>query len=302
LLKKFICVNYKTILFLLAIGVVHPAWAWGNIGHRLIAAIAYNALTPNARQQIDFYTEIVDPNYPPLQRFLYLSNRLDQLRDQTHRYDSWHYINIPFSEDGSVLLPIKPENVVWAIQTQEQILNNAELSKQQRAEALVFLIHLIGDIHQPLHCADRYSLDFPQGDEGGVKILIEKDGAHNLHEWWDRGGSLFKHREKIATMTQINRQALQWMKAYPQDFFGTKIADLDLNHWAQDCFLLARHVAYVRNLEQFYSADYRKMAEDTIKKQIVLAGYRLAFILNAQFDKDVSHEKTRISSGSRQSW
>lgn len=298
MLKKYICVNYK-ILFFLWLGLfVHSAWAWGNIGHRLVAAIAYNSLTPNARLQIDHYTEILDPNYPPLQRFLYLSTRLDQLRDQGHRYDSWHYINIPFSNDGTTLLPQNSENVVWAIQVQRQQLNNKNISEKEKAEALAFLIHLVGDIHQPLHCANRFSHSFPQGDAGGTKIFLDKEGAHNLHQWWDRGGPLFKHRKNFASMSQINRQAQRWMKEYLQSFFGVKIADADPQNWAQECFVWARDVSYVNNLNEFYSASYRQNVQKIIKNQIILAGYRLAFILNEQFDKDIRNEKTGSSRGS----
>ena len=169
------------LLFLLC-AVAAPAAAWGTLGHRLIAALAWDELTPMARAGVAAL--LVDEPEPTLAG---VANWADALRGSDpglgRRSARWHYVNI--AEDDCRYDAGRDCRggacIVAAIEAQGAILADHQRSRAERAQALKFLVHLVGDAHQPLHAGFSH-------DRGGNTFQTSLDGrGGNLHSLWDSG-------------------------------------------------------------------------------------------------------------------
>jgi hypothetical protein len=277
----------------------------------VVAQIAYLRLTPAAKARVDallvtpqgkrplisigvgYYTpEVCERTYDPVQIAVWMDDfRGDSLNDQ---YAPWHYINFNPIFDGiperSNVGP-EPENVLarinWAVNT----LRNGTGSNKTDAETLGFLIHMVGDVHQPLHAATRYSAANPNGDAGGngFKIQMPAD-AHisNLHGFWDAAGGTFGFTSLKRPLDQAGKDrmvaiAQEVMKQYP-DTSVPEWKNLDPHEWVVESNTLARQVAYKNITEGTApSQAYTDAAQQLSRKRLALAGYRLAGVLNALF-------------------
>ena len=138
-------------------------FAWNSVGHRIIAQIAYDQLTPTTKAKVDALTKnMFDSQYPDA-RFLKASTWPDEIRTKTSRYNSWHFIDLPFVKNNATPEKINQQNVVTEIQRAEKIVPDTSQTLARRAKYLSFLVHFVGDIHQPLHCAILYDDQFPHG-------------------------------------------------------------------------------------------------------------------------------------------
>lgn len=262
--------------------------AWNSIGHRVIAQIAYDNLTSAVKAKVDSITKEQFYFQNPDTRFLKAATWPDELKSTTHQYDTWHYINLPDVYDGVNPPPIDPQNVVFEINQQEQALKNREtLSPRQQAKDLSFLIHFIGDIHQPLHCIDRFSKNFPapRGDEGGNLYPIQSGIANNLHALWDSGVGLFyfSHQQYRHYLKGVPSQAEQLEAEYPPAYFAQKLLIHSPQAWAQESFDLAKANAYTLPENNSPNGDYVRIGQQISAEQAALAGYRLANVLNGIF-------------------
>lgn len=274
--------SYK-ILFIFLLFITQVCFAWDGTGHRLIAQIAYDRLTPSAQAKVDQMTGLLDENYPAPSRFLYASTWPDRIRgDGVDAFDHWHYIEKPYSIDGTSTHFPSRENVVWAIYQSQQVLQSPKSNRYEKAIFLQFLVHFTGDAHQPLHCAELYSKQFPQGDRNGNDYLIKDNNAQNLHAFWDEGVGLFRNNSRKYPLTnaQVKKLAQQITISYPASYFGDKVNDLNPNDWANESYQLAIKNAYKIPENTVPSQDYVTSGQQVAAQQIALAGYRLANLLN----------------------
>lgn len=174
-------------LLAIALLIPVPVAAWGPLGHRLIAGLAWDGMTPEARAEALALLEGEDD--PTLAG---VANWADQLRaedpDLGRRSARWHYVNI--AEDDchyTAARHCKGGNcVVEAINDQAAILADRSRPRAERLQALKFVVHFVGDVHQPLHAGHGH-------DKGGntVQVSIDdgsRDGrGSNLHALWDSG-------------------------------------------------------------------------------------------------------------------
>ncbi|HSQ57260.1 MAG TPA: S1/P1 nuclease, partial [Gemmata sp.] len=196
--------EYLVALTALA-GICSSASAWNDNGHMTVARIARNELKPEERTKaIDIlkshphYTEYLKGQKPANMSedewvFLRAATWADWVRSgpaDRRRYNvpNRHFINLPIVVEGSGITPPKPndENVVSGIKKQkDEAMTGGD--RVNRAVAVTWLFHLVGDIHQPLHCTNLYSKDFPKGDRGGnlAKVRISGGGIVQLHSFWD---------------------------------------------------------------------------------------------------------------------
>jgi S1/P1 Nuclease len=97
------------------------------------------------------------------------------MRDKQHHRGPWHYINWPFKPEGQPatvqVMDPEPVNILTALAENEGVVKK-EGDAERRAIALAWLFHLVGDIHQPLHTAQLFSVEYPQGGRGGNEICI----------------------------------------------------------------------------------------------------------------------------------
>lgn len=176
-LRRFVLVAFASLLL-----VAPAAFAWGPLGHRVVAALAWQQLTPAARAAVE---QLLVGS--PWQDLVDTANWPDHLRDMSRYQSLWkqtrrmHYIN--FSSRDCDYVPPRDcrdgECVVAGIEHYEAVLADKSLPKAERARALAFVVHFIGDVHQPLHAGYRR-------DAGGNGYQVRFDGrGTNLHRIWD---------------------------------------------------------------------------------------------------------------------
>lgn len=296
-------------LVILLLFLTTQAMAWDSTGHRLISYIAYQNLTPVAKARIDQLTNIgEEKQYPPLQRFLYASVWPDMIRQQAvTAFNSWHYINSPIQVDQVKIHPPAHENVVWAINQAIFTLKSQKSTFAEKSIALRFLLHFTGDVHQPLHAATRFSQRYPNGDEGGGLYLIQSPYAKNLHQLWDQGAGLFHVPQQPYPLETkaVKALAQQIMRQYPKAELATAAFDLSPQDWANQSYQIAKDFVYTTPYDARPSVAYLDQAQQLAAKQIALAGYRLANLLNGIFTSQGAqgeyfrHDSERFSSDSR---
>jgi hypothetical protein len=271
----------KTKLYIIALIFIFQsfnAFAWNAVGHRLIAQIAYDKMTPHARGVFNQYNQSMDKIYKPL-TFVNAAVWLDTLRYQdVNWFATMHYVDFPFSVDGSPLPSTQEINALWAIAKATNLLSNKYAKDFDKGTALRVLLHVVGDIHQPLHATTRVSTQFPQGDRGGNLLVINGTRvAKNLHSYWDKGAGLLVVKRRYS-QAQIEKRALDIERRWP-----CNIATVDSSplQWAEESHTLAVNKVYktlpANNLPDI---NYQRSAQKVTEQRIALAGCRLGALLN----------------------
>ena len=149
------------------------AWAWGQTGHRVVGLVAEKHLTKQARKKI---ARVLQDN-----SLAEVSNWMDEIKSDAaynHTHD-WHWVTIP---DGKKYeqSPKNPNgDLVMKLEEVVQALKSHQLSGAQEQEYLKYLVHLVGDLHQPLHVGGK-------DDAGGNALRVQWFGqSSNLHRVWD---------------------------------------------------------------------------------------------------------------------
>ncbi len=270
---------------------------WAAAGHMMTASIAFNRLNPRAKAKARELLAIpIDP--PGVSRsskdFINASHWADDLRPFPE-FDSLkplHFIDKPFSLDGTPLPTNLPtENIVKALEDNVEILKNST-DKNAQAQALRLIIHFVGDIHQPLHCATRVSSTQPDGDRGGNLFSIRIPGIDgklnksNLHSYWDNGIGKFPPTGPNFAPPPLRRippAVAIAVAGNPDTEPDLKLNEpFNFNGWADESHELAKNVAHrgVQNGKR-PSASYNRKAVRIARKRVAWGGYRLAALLNS---------------------
>jgi len=266
---------------------------WGAGGHMMTASIAFERLNTNAKARAQALLAIpINPADVTAKSpdFTSASHWADDLRSLP-AFDSFkplHFINLPFSIDGTPIpadLP-DPNNIVKALGDNVQILKTST-DKNAQAQALRFIIHFLGDIHQPLHCATRVDSANPHGDLGGNNVKIKVGGNDiSLHSYWDNGiGTFPKTGPNFAPppLSEIGPAAAKAKAGNPASDPKLKLNDpFNYQGWADEGFALAKTVAY-KGMKNGVtsSAAYNSKALKVARKRVAWGGYRLAALLNS---------------------
>jgi hypothetical protein len=244
-----------------------PALAWGPEGHRLVARLAEANLTPEAREQIRALL-LRDQTLPSI------ASWADQVRNSRKETEPWHYVDIPISRPHLDMKRDCPKGncIIGVIEEFRRKLANPSATVADRREALLFLVHFVGDLHQPLHCSD-------DGDKGGNDVQVAFIGNRtNLHRLWDSGllyrmppeDELYAKLSKAVTPETI----AAWSRGSVED-------------WAEEGHQIAKKAIYSRlpGVPKTEPAPlgeaYERLAVPIVEEQIEKAGGRLAFMLNA---------------------
>ncbi|MYM92420.1 S1/P1 nuclease [Duganella vulcania] len=246
------------------------AHAWGYQGHRIAADVASGLLTQQAR--IRAGELLMGGSLADVAS--YMDDERRNLKRQIPGSDKWHYDNIPVCGNASVAAVCHGGDCASArIDYFSEILADRTTDKATRVFALKALVHLIGDIHQPLHAAD-------DGDHGGNDVSI---GSRNLHSEWDSG--LVK---KLVRYQSADDYALTLLDRYHTQIQNAQSGNATA--WAMESHDLAQRVAY-GNLPGFacgqgpmsvarLPASYYDQALPVVELQLVRAGARMAMVLN----------------------
>jgi hypothetical protein len=245
-----------------------PAAAWAPEGHQIVAAIAARELTPNARAQIGALL-----GGKPDALMILDASWADEIRQQRPETNSWHYVNIELGSRGYDMGRDCPggDCVVAQIERDAALLSDPRAPAPARKEALLFLIHFVADIHQPLHAADR-------NDKGGNSTLVRLRGKQlSLHQVWDQDVVTVMGNDSERIAADIARQLTPQQKA--------QLAKGTPTDWANESFALASTEIYGKlpsgriNLPP----DYSRRELSVTRLQLARAGLRLAAMLNRIF-------------------
>jgi len=256
------------------------AFAWGPEGHRVIADIARSHLTPAARQQVR--------NLLGNDDLAAVANWADEIKSERPETAGWHFVDIPkdasgFSEARDCFHPSEKHVstlsdhhncVVDRIELLNQVLADSSASRQDRIEALKFLVHFVGDIHQPLHAIEEA--------RGGNDIHVIEFGSQqcgsrscNLHFAWDIG--LIEHSRRPESNYHQALESLIVRENLSSRRDGTP------ESWANESFRLAKTVWV--NHGGAVDETYYRTNIPVVDERLSVAGIRLANILNATLGK-----------------
>jgi hypothetical protein len=267
---------------------------WGPGGHMMVASIAFKRLNPNAKAKAQALLALpIEPTDKTnkTKDFVNAAHWADDIRDVAGfgQFADLHFIDTSFSNDGTTLPALPTPNIVTALQENLAILKNPSSDQNAQAQALRFIIHFVGDIHQPLHCATRVSSALPQGDEGGNKVMIKVAGKSvKLHSYWDGGiGAFPKGGPGPAlnppALSTIGPAAAKAMKGNPATDPKLKLDDpTNFDAWAAESFALAKSTAY-KGMKNGVTptAAYNAKALKVARQRVAWGGYRLAALLNS---------------------
>lgn len=258
------------------------ALAWSNQGHRLVAELAQRRLTPAANAQVAAL--LAGEPEPSLAGVASWADTLRKSDPESYKKtERWHYINFPVGT--CVYRPQRdcPDGncVVGQIERQRAILGDRAQPLQTRREALKFLVHFVGDVHQPLHAGNRKDKggnDFQislrtdlQPEAYAQKNYVDGVMGTNLHSVWDY---YILASERLPTPQYADRlAALPWPPKLP----GKSTSPAD---WASEsCRLLDSQRLYPKShkMDSHYLDAQRPLAE----RQLRIAAKRLADLLNA---------------------
>ena len=270
--------------FLFCLWLPFTSMAWNALGHKLVAQIAYSNLTPHAKRMFNYYNHALNKDYKS-QSLISAAIWLDNLRYRNvNWFNSLHYENLFFTEDGTTIPLAVGNGAVWGMMEAKQVLLRPQSSDFEKGISLRILLHVVGDIHQPLHAASRVSKRFPSGDRGGNLVGLGKNSiARNLHTYWDKGGGLWVSQEKLP-QAKLALLASQIAHKYPC-IEGEQLTDFPT--WAQESHQLAITVAYKIHEGEVPDDGYQQRTQNLSEQRIALAGCRLASLLN-QIDSNAS--------------
>ena len=263
-----------------------PAKAWTPEGHQVICAITESLLDDDTKREAERLLAAFEaaPNDLPS-----ACAWLDRIRSRgVGHFDHWHYINQPVNPQGLALPPLHRDNVIFAITQSLETLRDPSATMFGRAFALRVLLHVVGDIHQPLHTVSRFSSLHPQGDRGGNDFPVTSGLraapaglGDSLHIFWDRGLGLFDGFGPNTEAEAIRSLAAKLARDVTLDDLNAA-RELDPQVWADEGLRLAETYVY-RGIEEGDepSTDYVRRAEPVVERQLVLAAHRLASMLDS---------------------
>lgn len=314
--------SLQTILCaVLIIGFVPSSRAWNHTGHMISAELAWRNLSTSKRKAISnllkqhpHYALLLATNVPPgvdANEWAFLNAAVwpDMVRPgrekpteitKYHR-SPWHYINIPYvapSAAGHIStasFSIPPTNILSALSNTLATLSDRKASPADRAVSLCWVMHLIGDLHQPLHAATFLSDTFPQGDQGG-NLLGIADASQvplNLHSFWDQLFGTGDSYEYIASITDQIADSRQYNPRKLREYRLHRT----IESWARESFEAAGAFAYDEGHLKFaewrafssgkvtaaevprLKSTYIVNANEVARRRVSLAGRRLADVL-----------------------
>lgn len=253
----------KTVLITALFYMPLASMAWGVLGHRIVAQIAESYLTPNAKAAIN---KILGTESMALS-----SNWADFIKsDSNYAYLSpWHYVNlkagITIAEVNDFLDRDTAVDAYTKVNFCIKQLKNKKLSENNKQLYLRLLIHIIGDIHQPMHVG---RLD----DQGGNKIKVMWFGTpSNLHRVWDEQLINFQQLSYTEYVTAINHTTLSQRNTWQKQ---------NLKEWIGDSYLASAIVYPSVQQDDKLGYEYNFKFIALVNSQLVKGGVHLAGLLN----------------------
>lgn len=254
----------KTILYALSITtIVFVLISWGFKGHQAVATIAENHLTPQAETAIK--------DLLGNQSLADVASWADEVRNEPAFKSTagWHFVDLPsrltFEQFSKEVKAQGEDNVYGAMQKARIILTHPQSSKVQKIEALKFLVHFIGDAHQPMHISHKE-------DKGGNTIQVHfNNQGTNLHSLWD--SKLIDHQglSVIEMSKQYDKATPDQIRAWQKD---------QPMQWLWESYQISSKLYTEIEKGNNLNDDYYQTHIGVIEQRIDQGGIRLAGILN----------------------
>lgn len=291
-----------------------PAHAWDKLGHKVVARIAWDHMTPAAREgavsllmqapeDAGIRALLPEDGRPMAERqrdlFVNTSYWADLIRSRSHpgnRYahSEWHYVNFFWEQQrpGGPVIQRPDKGTAGELVAQEARIVREMVDTSRpagdRAVDLAWLLHLVGDAHQPLHNSARITPQDPEGDRGGNDFQLAGIYPFNqLHGYWD---SLIGFSEPWAVGESAEEEyvatvAGRLARRFPHASLRGSLRLGQYEAWGREGLAIAQRFAFPEWLERGRPAPrrYRSHAYAAVDQHVALAGYRLAETLNAAF-------------------
>jgi hypothetical protein len=248
------------IKFLFLLGISSLTMAWNAKGHQLVAELALTYVKPDTKHWLQKEFQSAHTQIDEVATWMD-----DVRRDRQYaelRYQ--HYINLSFGKASLFPKQYPKQNALTAIESARQILLNPASSQPEQIMALRILIHVIADIHQPLHVVSYYSKRYPHGDKGGNLYPISKlKHYHHLHQFWDDGAGYLSQ----AKLSDFSANACRDNVRLPFQ-------------WVQDSYAIAVHEVYFPPYSKAKMQTYQLKSQGVAKLQIQKAACHLAAYLD----------------------
>ncbi len=249
----------RTSLLLLLLIISFQSLAWGALGHRIVGLIAERHLTKKAKKNIERVL-----GYETLAE---VSNFMDHIKsDATYRHMSaWHYATIPKGKTYDQVGTPEEGDVIVTIERLIMELETKKFTDVDEAFAIKCLVHLVGDIHQPLHVGNGL-------DKGGNDLKLEYFWeSSNLHRVWDSGmidGKKYSYTEYAAWIDHATEEELE------------KWSSLNVLDWANESkeYREQCYNTVPENKKLSYRYNYENV--ELLNQRLLQAGIRLANVLN----------------------
>lgn len=277
ILKRF---AYLILVVVTVVLLPARAAAWGSKGHAIIARIATDRLSPSARQAI---AELLGK----VETLESVSGWADTIKPKRRDTANWHHVDIPLSRSHyDASLDCANECVIMAIEQQIQVLKDGKRSASDHGEALKFLVHLLGDLHQPFHVTTNTE----PSDNGANKVKVYAIGgrATSLHAIWD--DDLVNYAVGDSPLEAYAAELGMRQKSRGQNTLASTQGSV--TEWALEAHRLA-WVGYVPTAEGYFMLNdgkvwkldefYYDKNRPLMETQLLRAGIRLAKILNDLF-------------------
>ncbi len=260
--------SQHTVSFLIAFVITWqatgPAWAWGRLGHRVVAEFADRHLNPTVRAEI---AQILEPG----ESLADASTWADENRTRIHGSGPWHFADVPLDEDRYDDRLAGSGQIVPKLREFRTILADRTRPPAARRQALRFVVHLVGDLHQPLHVGEHQ-------DRGGNTLQIHfYRRKTSLHHLWD--DLILEHR------TRGEDRWVAELSAIDDPISRSAAMDGTIEDWATGS-LHAAQQAYQnprtgRRIEpgEVLEDAYYESNLPIVRRQLYLAGTRLAWVL-----------------------
>ena len=249
--------------------------AWGVLGHRAVARIAENHLSATARREV---VRLLGHETMPL-----VSTWADELRNdpQFSNTAPWHYLNVAVGldfpafvkqlNDPALAAPAAPTNAYTALLQARRDLKDPKKTAEEKVVALKFIIHLVGDVHQPLHVGHAE-------DKGGneIKVTWRSRDETNLHSVWDGALVEYPGFTYLEMAAAYDHATTAQIKQWQQD---------DIPTWLFESYQLCTPVYAAAAANPKFDWHFYPTFGPTVEQQVLKAGIRLAGVLNEVFGK-----------------
>jgi len=254
---------YLIIVFVLIISTSNAASPdWGQTGHRTIGEIANNHLKGKAKREI---AELLDG-----QSLAFVSTFSDEIKSDKryNEFYTWHYVNMPFDVKYEDSEKNPTGDLVTGINKCKEVILDENASKEDKAFYLKMLVHLIGDLHQPMHVGRKE-------DKGGNTIQVQWFGTGtNLHAVWDSkmlDSYDMTYTELANNTTEISKEQVEFLQ------------NGSVEDWVGDTHTLAIEVYGSVKIGENLRYQYMYHNFGMVRSQLQKGGIRLAKVLNDLF-------------------